>query len=185
MTPYNHLVGYLHRWTICKLGRLHIRVHHILSADGTPFLHSHPFDYISIVLKGGYTEQVLDGDTLRTIEHRAPAVIIRPSATCHRISAVHGACKTLFLAWARGPWALRRHPDIQAPDSYRTPAKPGLYRRHLNGRRVWSKFENGEWYAGDPSPDVARGSTALSVHQATEWEAGAGGSSDQPARQGD
>lgn len=169
MTPYNHLAGYLHRWTLCKLGRLHVRIHHILSADGTPFLHTHPFFYVSVVCKGGYTEQVLDGDTLRTIEHRAPALIIRSAATYHRISAVHGLCKTLFLTWKTGKWTLKRHPGVQTPAGYRCPDEPGVYRRIVNGRQVWSRFDGGRWYAGDPDSEVARRSTALSVHQATDW----------------
>lgn len=61
---YSSISGYLERFTLFKIGKLHVRVHHILSADGTIYCHNHPFHYISIILKGGYVEQIIEGDRL-------------------------------------------------------------------------------------------------------------------------
>jgi hypothetical protein len=58
MNPYNHLPGYLRRWTLFLYKRLHIRIHHILSGDKTPFYIHIPFWYISIILSGGYKEKM-------------------------------------------------------------------------------------------------------------------------------
>lgn len=170
MKAYNHLVGYLHRWTICKIGKLHIRLHHILNVDGTPFLHNHPFAYVSIILTGGYTEQVLVGDELKLVNHLAPAIIIRKSSTYHRIVEVGGDCKTLFFAYGSSTWGLKRHPDITPPDTYRVPSTCGIYCRYINGKKRYAKFNDGVWYAGSESIESAYTTTTLSVHQCGVWE---------------
>lgn len=96
--PYTHIVGYLHRWTILRIGAFHARIHDILSIDQTPFLHNHPFWYISIILRGGYTEQVEAADgTLMVKTHRVGSVISRKDGTYHRIIAVQPGTKTLFF----------------------------------------------------------------------------------------
>ena len=170
MKAYNHLLNYLHRWTLCKIGKLHVRIHHILSSDGTPFLHSHPFWYVSIIFKGGYTEQVLVNNELKVITHTAPAIIVRSPSRYHRISEVSGVCKTLFFTWKAKDWNLMRHSGVATPDWYAAPRLPGVYRRLINGRSVYSRFENGMWWLGTSTQDTAPTSTKLSVHQNTEWE---------------
>lgn len=170
MKEYNHLLNYLHRWTVCKFGNLHVRIHHILSSDGTPFLHNHPFWYVSIIVSGGYTEQVLVGDEIKTIDHHAPAIIIRKPSTYHRITNVHGMCKTLFVTWLSGGWNLIRHKDVVAPLSYKGPSCDGMYIRTINGVRVYSKFSNGVWFVGSEDRQAAVTTNALSVHQCIGWE---------------
>lgn len=170
MKAYNHLLGYLHRWTVCKLGKLHVRLHHILSVDGTPFLHSHPFDYVSVVFSGGYTEHVLVDDRLVEIQHVAPSLVFRKGSTYHRIVDVKGSCKTLFFAWGSGEWNLRRHPDIKSDWDFKMPFYDGVYSREINGVPVYSKFMNGMWYVGSDEYEEALRSTKLSVHQCGKWE---------------
>lgn len=170
MEAYNHIVGYLHRWTLCKLGKLHIRIHHILSTDGTPFLHNHPFWYLSFVWRGAYTEQVLIDDTLITKQHVAPALILRKPSTYHRIVDVQGKCKTLFFAWSSGDWSLLQHDKVEAPSTYDVPCQSGIYQRYINGSWVYSKFDNGVWWTGALTKTVALASTKVSIYQAGEWE---------------
>lgn len=171
MKAYNHLLGYLHRWTLCKIGLLHVRLHRILSKDGTPFLHNHPFWYVSFVFSGGYTEQVLVDDRLVEKQHVAPAVIIRKASTYHRITDVKGVCRTLFFAYGNSSWSLRRHPLVKSDWDWIMPAEDGVYRREINGKATYSKFENRMWYVGSDSVDDAIRSIKLSVHQCGEWEA--------------
>lgn len=142
-----------------------VRVHRILTPDATPFLHDHPFSYVSLVIRGGYTEQVqTDAGDLAIRQHRVGAVIVRSSKTAHRITAVAPGCTTLFFAWRRrGPgqgWSLRRHPCVQAPASYQD-WPDGLY-RHRNGFR---KRTAGIWYTWAPTKDEALQSERLSIHQ--------------------
>ena len=170
MKPYNHLVGYLHRWTLCKLSKLHVRLHHLLSTDGTPFLHSHPFDYVSFVFSGGYTEQVLVGDDLVEVQHVAPTIIFRRGSTYHRIIDVTGSCKTLFFAYGEGTWDLKRHPKVRSDWDYTMPFYDGVYIREVSGEPVYSKFEDRRWFAGGDTVEEAMQSTKLSVHQCGKWE---------------
>lgn len=155
---------------MCKIGKLHIRIHHILNSDGTPFLHNHPFWYVSIIMSGGYTEQVLVGDDIKTIDHHAPAIIIRKPSTYHRITSVHSMCKTLFVSWLSGGWKLIRHKDVVAPPSYVVPVRGGVYIRTINNVRVYSKFSNGMWFIGSDDRQTALDTNALSVHQCAAWE---------------
>ena len=89
MRVYSHLPGYLLRWRLLGAGRFMLRLHRILSPDGTPFLHTHPFWYVSVVLRGGYTERFLRPDgTLAKRRHGPGAVIVRRPDTAHRIDSV-------------------------------------------------------------------------------------------------
>ncbi len=56
-TPYYHLDGYMERWWLLKTPWLSIRVHHILRSDADRDPHDHPFDWASLVMYGGYSEQ--------------------------------------------------------------------------------------------------------------------------------
>lgn len=51
---------FLERYTILKIGLLHIRIHYIKDIDRSVFYHNHLFHYISIILKGGYSDEVID-----------------------------------------------------------------------------------------------------------------------------
>jgi hypothetical protein len=72
-TPYFHLEGYMERWWLLRLGRwgmhdnetpqaqgprpiLAARVHHILRSDSGREFHDHPWPFVTIILRGGYTE---------------------------------------------------------------------------------------------------------------------------------
>lgn len=169
LASYNHLIGYLHRWTVCKIGKLHVRIHHILTADGTPFLHNHPFGYLSFLFKGGYTEQVLEGNEIKIYHHAAPALICRNHSTFHRIKSLDGPCKSLFFAWGTGTWKLMRHKDVDVPTTYVCPAREGIYMRTINGKTVYSKFDHGMWFVGADTAENAAYSTQISVHQTIDW----------------
>lgn len=47
---------YLKRWYILNLGFVRIRLHKIMLSD-YDCLHDHPWNFITIILKGGYTEK--------------------------------------------------------------------------------------------------------------------------------
>ena len=87
----NKGVVYLHRWTLVLFG-YSIRLHHWKSSDVGPHFHDHPFNFISILLKGSYTNCTPDGN--RTI--KAPAMWYADGRKQHRLE-VHGSAWTVLL----------------------------------------------------------------------------------------
>lgn len=92
---------YLTRYTLLRLPFLRIRIHHIWTSDDW-CLHDHPWHFMSIILKNGYTE-VVEGSIrningrpvgkefakanpiLCKIWHWPGAVLFRPATFKHRI----------------------------------------------------------------------------------------------------
>lgn len=141
------------------------RIHRILDVDRTPFLHTHPFWYVSIVLRGGYDERIIQSDgKLKTIKRRAGSIVFRRANVAHRIDNVHGDCTTLFLTWKlAGPdqnWKLLRHPDVARPQGYND-YPDGLY-RVAGGFRL---RRGGSWFAKRDTIADAVVCDRLSIHQ--------------------
>lgn len=139
-TPYSHIKArnseqeYMRRWWLFNpyqnadgtypkrnwFMRLlpSVRIHEILLADDDEHLHDHPWNAQTIVLEGGYTEEVeagqyLDGwDTEANQEtvsmHRKPGYTgpIR-FGQYHRISQLHPYALTLFITFRyQGTWGF-------------------------------------------------------------------------------
>lgn len=163
MRPYPSIPGYLIRKTIISLGRFFVREHKIDSADGTPYLHNHPFAYVTIVLKGGYVEQYLDlpSGTVRERRVRRFVPTFRRSGTYHRIKSVEPETRTAFFGFNTGrPWGTVLHSQIKAPDAW-TVHEDGVY-LFTDGYR---KCRSGRWYTLSPTPTGANSTTVLSIHQ--------------------
>lgn len=161
---YKSLAGYLERRTLVRLGRLHIRLHRIRSADATPFLHTHPFAYLSIILRGGYVEQTEAGFAT----YGRGSFLWRPSTLAHRLEAVQENTLTLFITWKRkdNQWALVRPAVLTATVAWR--AHPvGVYVRELYGTRRYCKFE-GYWYVACATPHEAWQASKPSIDQTTQ-----------------
>ena len=161
LKSYSPLKNYLERWTILKVGRLHIRLHEIKNDDATPFLHSRPFSYISIILRGKYTE------TLETKEifHKRFSIIFRSSKTFHGISNVDPKTITLFIALTtrNNEWKLKKS-NIHS-EKWKE-YKSGIYIRHINGKYIYSKFDE-YWFRGACSKEKALLEYRPSIDQAT------------------
>ncbi len=156
----------MRRFSILRVGQLHIRLHNILTADGTPHLHSHPFHYVSAILRGGYREQnLIDGKLVET-DRKAGNIFFKKGDSFHRIKSLHSPTWTLFVAWRRnGGWDLTNHQDVENPPEYES-MKDGIYTRLVKGKRVYSKFES-HWKIGHATADLAKAETRHSIHQAT------------------
>lgn len=165
--PYKHLPGYIHRFSLFVCGRLHIRIHKIFTPDGTPYIHRHPFSYISIILKGGYIEQVARGEHIKEYNHKVGKVIIRGSNTYHRIKALHGPTITLFVAFAQGDWDLKVHEEIEKPSGFIIPEESGLYEREIGGMKEYAWFD-GFWRRGSTFLGEAKKERRPSIHQVCE-----------------
>lgn len=168
LSEYDHIQGYLYRWRLFSFGRLSVRLHKIVTPDGTPFLHTHPFSYLSIVLSGGYDEQYqLANGELALQSNRPGTALLRSSATPHRISLIHGTCWTLFFAFnkkkGRQGWTLFRHASIEAPASYIN-WPDGIYR--VKGG--YRKRANGFWFALRPDLTQASCCDKISIRQSID-----------------
>ena len=163
--------GYIHRFSMLIIGPLHIRVHVLLITDGTPYIHRHPFSYISIILKGGYIEQILTkSNQIEERRHKVGSVIIRRSTTYHRIKEVKGTTKTLFVARTHSDWDLKPHSDIGVPRDFKQPSVCGVYTRYVSDREDYSLFD-GVCREGRKSKEDAQKQTKPSIHQAiVKWE---------------
>lgn len=151
LKEYNSLKGYLERFTILNIGRLHIRIHKILSSDATPFLHNHPFHYISFVYSGGYTEQSLLGFK----KYPRFSIIIHKASFFHRFDDVLPNTKTLFFSWKTNQykWQLKKAPIISEKLNW-IEHKPGIYLRELNNGKKYCKFDV-FWFKGQDTPEEA------------------------------
>jgi hypothetical protein len=161
LKAYRHLQGYLHRWKLFSIGKLDVRIHEILDNDRTPFLHSHPFHYISIILKGGYTEQALQPDgRIKEKTNRRGTILLRAANTFHRIKSLEGSkCVTLFFAFKSPGWDLKRHPEIECEGYLDYP--DGLY---LNNG-LHQKRHDGKWFIPNQEKTVAEQEQRFSIHQ--------------------
>lgn len=164
---YKSLKKYMERRTLLKLGRLHIRLHFIESDDATPFLHSHPFSYMSWILRGGYSEQT----DKAVLTHRRWSLIVRGSRVPHRIYYVHPKTVTLFFAWARkdNHWGFVKPATVAGPAPAWVALESGVYVRELYGRLRFCKFDS-HWHVACDSPEQAKAATRPSIDQTTRGE---------------
>lgn len=156
--PYSSIKDFLQRFTLLKFGKLHIRLHKIVDKDNTSLFHNHPFHYISIILKGGYKEIILDQNNLEYSKtHNLFSVIVRRNNIYHRIIELKNPTITLFIAYGKYNWnAIQTSKNLQ-PN--------GLFQRTINNKVIWSKRHNGIWYIGNIDKNVAQNETRHSIHQ--------------------
>ena len=167
MKPYTSIAGYLERFSLFSFGHLKVRWHRILNSDQTPFFHSHPFHYLSIVLWGSYTEQINNRGELIIKTHRIGSIILRRAQTPHRIQQSTN-CRTLFFAWnTRHKRMLYSHPEVVC-ENYTTPLVPGIYIREINQQKLYCKFDT-YWYIGSINRDIAFRENRLSIYQTVAY----------------
>lgn len=158
-TPYFHLPGYMHRYWLLRIGtapyrpedgeqapgedrRRHkyvgVRVHHITASDPGQEYHDHPWWYITIILRGGYTELtpiIRDGKVVgEQMRWRGPGHIrFRRASSWHRLVVRDGDdAWTLFIMgrpshpWgfltARGKVGWKQHQETASGAAKTRPA---------------------------------------------------------------
>lgn len=57
----NNTDVYLRRWYLIHTPWFGVYLHNILRPDGDRDMHDHPWPFISIILKGGYVEETVEG----------------------------------------------------------------------------------------------------------------------------
>ena len=155
---YSNIKNFLERFTIIKIGRLHIRIHKLLDKDQSTLLHSHPFHYISIILKGGYTELYIDKHgRFHSKTYSLFSVIKRSATTFHIITQISAPTITLFIAYGNYGWDVINLDTKEDED--------GIFKRLINGNIVYSKKKLGVWYIGNKDIEIAMKETRYSIHQ--------------------
>ena len=156
---YSNIKNFLERFTIFKIGNIHLRLHKLTSKDETTLYHNHPFYYLSVILKGGYDEIIYNPETGKeTIKkHKRFSIILRSKNTYHRISEINGNTTTLFLTMGRFSW--------KAINFGKPAFDNGIYKRIVNDKEKWCKYINGIWYVGNECMCKAINEQRLSIHQ--------------------
>jgi hypothetical protein len=89
---------FLKRWTLFKTPWFRIVLHCFIRSDADEELHDHPWNFLTIILKGGYYEEL--GTSLKHptrnkrisfIHWRPPgSILYRPAKTIHRVILSEG-----------------------------------------------------------------------------------------------
>jgi hypothetical protein len=114
--PVDPASVYLTRWHVVDTPWFGVKVHHIHKADPGTALHDHPWSFLSIVLRGGYVEQLGHPDLaslrMRTVAVRNQRTVHFARAEhLHRISAVRPGTWTLVLCGRRRRrWGFEQTP---------------------------------------------------------------------------
>lgn len=99
---------YLTRWTLARGRRWAVYLHHFVRSDWSQDLHDHPKAFMSIGLRGGYTEHTPTGSR----EWRAPWVRRFPAVHRHTLEVAEGAWTIAVVGstvrawgfWMGGTW---------------------------------------------------------------------------------
>jgi hypothetical protein len=99
---------YLYRWTLLRTRWGKLYLHHFVGSDWARDPHDHPKAFVSIGLRGSYTEhQYTPGVTAvrRSVVWRAPWIRRFPARHVHRIDATE--CWTLvWVGREQRPWGF-------------------------------------------------------------------------------
>ena len=96
---------YIKRWRVIDTPWFGVFVHNILASDTDRDLHDHPWNFVSILLKGVYDEEnEAPGEATR---RTSPCMIIHKSTDLHRISIIRPTW-TLFIHGRKSrPWGFK------------------------------------------------------------------------------
>ena len=97
---------YFRQWTWMYLlswpGTYGIHVHNFPSPDQTVEPHGHPRPFVSIILSGGYTEEVYSDAPVFYRTWRRGSIHKMPVSETHRVIEVEPNTWTLVFFWQRG-----------------------------------------------------------------------------------
>ena len=88
-------IVHFRRWELLKTPWFSVWIHGIYSADKDQYLHNHPWDYCSWVLKGSFIEKTDAGENKMT----PGSFVNRDGSLFHKIqSVIESPVYTLFIA---------------------------------------------------------------------------------------
>lgn len=93
----------LRRWIFGHKFSRWALMHHTMLLPDDACHHDHPWDFITVILSGGYEEEITRDDGSQYTRHNRPGMILwRPAEHTHRISALpKGRATTLVLRFKR------------------------------------------------------------------------------------
>ncbi len=125
---------YMRRWSLSLPFGWTLKLHHIMRPDGDACQHDHPWWFITLILRGGYVEEV--GEEKRVQRMRVGRIGYRPALYRHKITELPtGSAWTLVLA---GPRV--RDWGFHSPDGRFTPWQPFVNSERWV-RRAWCEDE--------------------------------------------
>lgn len=87
---YDDPVDYLVRWRVVQTPWFGIYLHKLGTSDPRDTLHNHPWPFVSVVLRGGYDEQIFDDyDGGYSRRHRVRFINIKRLKDWHWIETLH------------------------------------------------------------------------------------------------
>lgn len=78
---------YLKRYTLVRTPFFKIYLHHILRSDTDRNLHDHPWNFVTLILSGGYVEEFKrdKNSKQKTLYHGPWSLLFRPAKVLHRL----------------------------------------------------------------------------------------------------
>lgn len=129
---------YLERWELrprTKAGP-NAYLHHIVGGDPDRHLHDHPWDNTSIILKGGYWEQITNTGSIDRFLYRPEgSVVNRMAETPHKIVMYEGMedCWSLFITGpVRRVWGFHTEDTWTPFNEYLVRYRPGEYEKYTH-----------------------------------------------------
>ena len=120
-------LGALHfqRYAIIETSFFAVYIHKIYRPDADKHLHTHPWNFWTIVLSGSYKELTVNGSTVKA----EGTVGSGDRSFVHKIEEiVRGPITTLFITWGKSqPWGYLVNGEIVEQSEYRTRKRNGEY----------------------------------------------------------
>lgn len=85
------------RWAIAETEFFNIYVHNVARSDEEKDPHDHPWSFVSLILKGGYREQVWTKGVMRTVVNTPGHLVIRRTTDFHKLTLLGDSAWTLVL----------------------------------------------------------------------------------------
>jgi len=95
---------YMRRWRFGNPNGFGIRLHQILKSDPGRIHHDHPFDFVSVILRGGYIEHTPQG----VGRYEAGSVLVRPAESLHRLELIEPTWTLVFRGPYRRQWGFAK-----------------------------------------------------------------------------
>lgn len=100
-TPYQPIDDYMDRWWFMpEIFGERARVHRVRRSDHERDLHDHPWHFVSVILEGGYSEEIeiIPGTGITdTRRYRPGDVLFRHAEHRHRLELHEGDCWSLVF----------------------------------------------------------------------------------------
>lgn len=99
-------------------------VHFIYKSDKDPYTHSHPWNFLGVILKGGYLEQIYKKDRYFYKKRTFGSILAGSRNYFHKIQKVFKPTISLFLVWGEyKPWHYNLETKLVESGEYRKEKK--------------------------------------------------------------